>query len=260
MNTKYKAKIINAGGWTNYDKCSLRISVGGKYHEGDKFEATIDLVNKRFRHCHIFILDSIKRHNFVVEHNCSPDEAYKLARQEGQQWLFRNQRALEKLEIPYEITHWDDWLNKPRFKDYRRMVQLMFNHDPDFKEAVLSEADGFVERRLAGGFIDQDQQQALHTKSIDYLLEEIAVFPIVTEEENAIELYPGKELQATKLIREKNIQGAPKGLYNRAFTRIDFNRRKGLPQPANRKYTFEDLQMARKAKMPQPPLQKPEIF
>ncbi len=37
-------------------ECSLTISVGQEYHEGNKLLATINAINKAFKCCHVMIL------------------------------------------------------------------------------------------------------------------------------------------------------------------------------------------------------------
>ena len=47
--------------------CILPISVGQQYHEGDKFAATIELINVTFGECTIVIADTLGRHTALRE-------------------------------------------------------------------------------------------------------------------------------------------------------------------------------------------------
>ncbi len=48
-----------------------------------------------------------------------------------------------------------------------------------------------------------------------YLLEEIAVFSLMYEQQEAIDIYPGTAIFAALVFQDKDTKGAPSGLGNR---------------------------------------------
>src|SRR5262245_12863207 len=78
-------------------QCLLTISVGQEVHEGEKFIATVDLVKSHFASCIMLVDDTLQRHTMILNLDVSADEYRDIARQEGDQWLQRNQEFYQSL-------------------------------------------------------------------------------------------------------------------------------------------------------------------
>jgi len=56
---EYKVMVKSGAAWRDYDTARLEISVGQPYHEGAKFEATVDWVKHRFSHSIVSVNDTL---------------------------------------------------------------------------------------------------------------------------------------------------------------------------------------------------------
>ena len=61
-----RKKFINSS-------CILPVSVGKKFHEAEKFEATLQLINRTFKHCSIMIDDTIQRYTLSLSDDSNDD-------------------------------------------------------------------------------------------------------------------------------------------------------------------------------------------
>lgn len=146
----------------NSAKVILAISVGQKYHEGEKFEATIDLVNRsKFEQCSIMVADSLQRYNLCIDGGDDIETAHIEANKWGDEWLKRNFAIYSRLQMPYEIIRWDTWLNHPDYKKHREAVNYLYDHDEDYRQAFARSIDKFLTRY-------QKHAQELGRKQIDY--------------------------------------------------------------------------------------------
>ncbi|MBN1684433.1 MAG: hypothetical protein JW855_03230 [Gammaproteobacteria bacterium] len=112
-----RAKFIGAGHLKHefpHSTCIVPISVGQEYHEGEKFEAAIDLINRsQFKTCTIMVCDLLQRHNLqIYDENLDDKTASEKMVQEGKAWLERNNEYINRLEIPHFVDTWDTWLKK----------------------------------------------------------------------------------------------------------------------------------------------------
>ncbi|MBB72615.1 MAG: hypothetical protein CMF50_09480 [Legionellales bacterium] len=180
----------------------LLISPGQEYHEGEKFKATVELLNRSgFAKCHVMVGDTNYRHTLQIEHK-SPNDCYWRAKIMGQHWVARNSNILQQLAIPYEIFHWDRWLCHPRYNDYKQQVDNLFDNEPSFREAFLFSANKFV-RRFCNADID------IHfaiQQSLEYLKEECAVImPLWAELGYQHIVYPGNMLKAMETTYQQTV-------------------------------------------------------
>ena len=228
---RYKTVVLEGKSWKRHDHCNLSVSVGSDLHEGAKFDSTIQWINKRFKTAHIYLCDTLHRHDYVFEYCEDIEAAYNRARLEGDHWLVRNSDSLGKLTIPYNLSRWDRWLENSHYFDFHQTINYLFEHNFEFRNAVHADADRYLSSAKKQGKI-QHESNFVKSKCIDFLLEEISVFPLIHETYPGAEIYPGSELQATRLIRKKLIQGAPECFYNKGFTRIGFKRLKSSIIPS----------------------------
>jgi hypothetical protein len=110
----YKVVVKSGAAWRDYDTARLEISVGQPYHEGAKFEATVDWVKHRFSHVIVSVNDILQRFNLMFERGLSESRAMSVARHAGSEWI-RQQRPV-LLRLPgYELCRWNEWLSHPGF-------------------------------------------------------------------------------------------------------------------------------------------------
>jgi len=128
--------------------CILHISVGQEYHEGEKFIATMDLINRTFKSCTIMLCDTLQRHTLRTKNpNLSDNAIYNKALVLGDEWLARNAVAYKHLSIDFKIMRWDEWLNHPNYIKYRKQIDELYNTNVDYKNKIHSTINKFLERQ-----------------------------------------------------------------------------------------------------------------
>jgi len=165
-------------------KCVLPISVGQYYHEKEYLNATINLINKHFKECTIMVCDTLQRHTIQMLEKCSKQQAYKLAFDNGDQWIKRNQKTYEQLTIPYHIMRWDGWLHATEYKKQRTLTNNLYKTDSSFQDVANETIINFLTRK---NFPNNKNNLAY---CLEHILEECSVMPLWTTKNFSFELYP----------------------------------------------------------------------
>lgn len=174
MNEFYEIKTRPARVSLNLP-ARLPVSMNSAAHEGAGFEKICSWVDTHFKDVTIIIADTLQAHNMAGNRLA--------ARQMGDQWLTRNQDALNQISHAI-ITRWDDWLEKPEYNVARQRVERLYKEDARFKSEIDSGVARFVGKHANDGLRDQF---AIASKAL--LLEEAAV--ILADPREAVEFYPG---------------------------------------------------------------------
>ena len=173
----------------------LLVSVGAEYHEGEKFGATVDLLNRsEFGHVTVAVADTLQRHNLEVP----SARAYDRSRRLGDQWVARNRPLLDLLTAETDILRWDDALVDPRYPRALSDVRAAYTSNTRYRQAIDSTIDRFVARRDGeAGDIDDVRHRCL-----TYLLEEVPIIqPLWAAQGYDFVVYPqhiSAAMQATR--------------------------------------------------------------
>lgn len=221
---KYAVKVKNGRGWNAYKTARLQISVGQEYHEGDKFEATINWAKHRFEKTIICVNDTLQRFNFSYKTNMDTSQALFVSESEGAAWVERNKRYIEQLPN-FELYRWENWRSHPAYAAEYEYVTNLYQKDNLVKDLVLQNVLDFWKRRERKADMSGDYHFDTFKKaSIEYLLEETAVFFLMFKKERAVDIYPGSTLLPCVLAKQYCSGQELYELGERAFTRIDFSR------------------------------------
>lgn len=187
-------------------QCLLLISVGQEAHEGERFEATINLINTSFNSCIISLYDSIQRHTMALNSQKDPSFFHNTASKEGDLWLERNEKYYSKLTIPKEITRWNTWLNHPNFfKEHDKLLTLI-NDDPTYKAVFDNTIEGYLTRYCSRlddlSKFDHDRAKQI---CFNYIVEECAVLCLWPELQCQFEIYPNRHNDAIEETRARFI-------------------------------------------------------
>ncbi len=174
--------------------CLLPISVGQGYHEGEKFKATIAVVNKHFRDCHIVVCDSLQRFSIEFLEELSAPEAKIVSLARGNEWVHRNNTAISLLTIPYKISRWDDWKNHAEFQGWEQCIKNLYAVNEQYRSSINETIELFAKARQ-GVLIDSVLTQK-------YLMEECAIMSLWATLDFAFEVYPKKRRPATDFVYE----------------------------------------------------------
>lgn len=171
-------------------KCIVPISVGQTQHEGTKFKAALKLISNTFKECIIVVCDSLQKYTLAVHNHGMTEEAlYKLSLEHGDNWLRRNQGAISKLDIPYQILRWDYWLDMPEYIQYREKVDTLYDTNATCREAFDETANVFI-TNLGKKHKILDLQRAINL-SLEYLKEESALVCLWSYFGHRLFVYPG---------------------------------------------------------------------
>lgn len=172
-------------------KCLLTISVGQEVHEGDKFAATIDLVNAWFGSAILLIDDSLQRHSMALDKLQDADYFYAFSLLQGDLWLERNKPQYQRLTILQDILRWDQWLHHPHYAEQQQKIKACLAQQPDYQASFNHTIEEFLRRydtRLPGsGYVDKQRAKAL---CLDYLIEECSALCLWPELGCHFEVYP----------------------------------------------------------------------
>jgi hypothetical protein len=172
------------------------ISMDSSSHEGKKFKATLDLVDKSFKNCTILIGDTLYRHNLRREFPMlSEKDIYLKTLKLGDNWIERNQASIERLSIPYQITRWDKWVNHPDFENSLLKIKSCYNTDNHFKSNFDLAVKEYLQRGVKDNKVD-------FTACLSYLKEECAVMTLWVTNNYDFELYPSGRNKAMSITYE----------------------------------------------------------
>jgi tRNA-dependent cyclodipeptide synthase len=222
-NRKRKAKFINADKYKDEferSRCFLPISVGQPYHEGEKFAATIRLVNdSNFKECVIVVCDTLQRHTMAIfEPEMDEESLYQKALQNGDAWIERNKSTIETLTIPYQIVRWNKWLFSPLYQQKRKIIDEAYDTDAKFKQAFDDTVSQFLDRI-------KKRRKAINlsiafNKSLEYVKEECVVDVLWIKEQFSFIIYPRPRPIAKQIVFEKFIEENHEGFLGRLVVKF----------------------------------------
>lgn len=179
--------------------CIMTISVNQEYHEGEKLRAVLHSVNKQFKSCTIAVCDTLQRRSIEMLKNVSAEESYRIALQDGDEWIARHKEIIEQeLQIPYQIIRWDHWLNNAKFTENSKKVNNLFASSNNYKMLVKDTVDKFWSRQEARNNNFSRSEKAI-TNSIEYILEESACMLQWLEEGYHYDIYPPVRSEALSM-------------------------------------------------------------
>lgn len=230
---EYSVRVKTGASWQAYKTCRLQISVGQSYHEGAKFEATVNWVRERFDNVIICVNDTLQRHNTLFLDGGNESDITGQWSREGDAWIARHQDLFSTFDN-CTIRKWDDWRDREEYPSIRKQVDRFYENNDLFHNSINANVQNFWDRN-ADRF--EDHPSLDFTKfarhSLTYLLEETAVFSMMFKEVEAVDIYPGTVLLPAFLFRGNPVPGMPEGLDKGVFTRIDFKRNAQITQISN---------------------------
>lgn len=228
----YSVKVKTGSNWRDFNTCRLQVSVGQPYHEGEKFQATMNWVSERFENIILCVNDTLQRYNTLAENPAlSEDQSAVLWNKMGSEWIERNSVYFSSA-TNCTIYRWDDWILSPEYEERHNQVMNFFSTNANFRSSIQKNVMDFWHRKaMKDGQHSIESQLSFIQQSERYLLEETAVFAMMFQKHNAVDIYPGTTLLPATLFRGNPVPGMPEGLDKGAFTRIDFGRNQQKIRP-----------------------------
>ena len=224
----YRVRVNSCPDWVAYPSCTLGISVGQPYHEGDKFAATVEWAARHFEHIRVDVSDTLQRHRLIGEGGPA-EEAARASLREGDRWIARAMPVLGDCGKPYTIVRWNEWLRHTDFPVVHAAYSRLARSDAVLSAAIAADIDGFIARQVkhGGGVADMS---AVRAASRAYLIEELAAITLQGRAQRSARIYPGPELASFHVLRSGRVAGAPVGLERDYYVHVNLERRKA-PAP-----------------------------
>lgn len=221
---KFARAYNNPTGWPSRAGGSgyMGISIGSRNHTGGCLLQTVNWVNdiSGFNKIRIGLSDTLNRFTIMTDKVLSEGEARQECIAQGDVWLKDNRSVIERLKIPHEIIRWDYWesTRPDAVVKNRQCYKRAFFENPVFREAVLTDMDNFSMRRygIPLSKIDMSTGQ----KFLDYLIEELAVYEEIYRDYPNTTIYPGKQLECARVLREGLLPGLSETFQHTKFERL----------------------------------------
>lgn len=198
---EYKAKILGSHSLSLRNKnIVLPISVGQEYHEGEKFAATIRLVEKtQCASCSILVADELQRYNYLDD--ATRAQATANTYLEGTRWLDRNTKFLTQLTIPPTIIRWKECIQHKEFSASHQLINKLIMTNKSYRVALENDINEFINRKNIFELQSNHDNKKLVQSCQHYLVEETAVLLsyFVDAKFDCI-LYPSKMPQSIEVI------------------------------------------------------------
>lgn len=211
----------------------LQVSMGIEKHTGEKFLTLCEWSARRFDQTTVIVSDSLQRHNLMYLEDIGMEEAYNKARAIGDQWIEDNKDALELLGNSGRITRWDDWLVHPDFKRNLLEIHQKYRENRHFRRALNIRIYHMWAQKHESDPVTypEERKQRYFEQSLNYLLEEAAIFPIMTEE-YAIDVYAGTWFSKFFDALKEDVSDRLRNIIDKSMCyEIDFVKRKSNAQP-----------------------------
>lgn len=208
---------INAkAAWRSHSSFMLGISMGSQNHEGEALEAIVDRINSGgFSTGVLDLADTLNRYRYIADGR-SEQEAIDISRTEGDEWLRRNADILSRLKVPATVHRWDEWLNHPKYPEAINKIRGLYASSHVLRDALNTDIDNFYVRNYGTTNVSEERRAL----SAEYYMEELAVAAIMLETKPSLVMYPGKQLNCFRLIRDGKIPDAPPSLSSSSFSRL----------------------------------------
>ena len=208
----YKVKVLSNAVWRKFKSARLDVSLQNTKQIGEKFETALLWAIDNFEHVEISLADTLQRHTFSADYNVDIEKSNNMTIREGDVWIDYHRDLLEKHNIP--VIRWNERISHVDFEQYHQMVRELYLTNLEFKKLVNDDCNSFIQRR------SYSENKRLFV--LNYILEEQAVFAMLSQKENSIGIYPGSILGCYRG------QNRPELFKNTEFCKIDFLRNKKL--------------------------------
>lgn len=200
----------------------MGISLHSHNHQGAGLKAMIAWVNEqgRFDRFRIGLSDTLNRHNYVMEDGLSYAKAHEKAARAGEAWLDENSVTLSNLQMPFELVRWDHWLDNhaAEVEEYRNAFYHAFQTNDVLKAALTEDVSKYFQRRHGLELAAADPDKV--SLSLEYLIEELAVYSAIFKDYPSTALYPGKQLKCFEVLRDGLVSDVPPYIQQSKFIRL----------------------------------------
>ena len=198
------------------NKCYLGISLANPVFDEKNLNALLLWASEHFRKCLVVIGDDLCRFNQKILYGFGDDEALNAARELGDVFIENNLAVFKQFDQDVvQISRWADHIECDMYSKSSEQLESIFVNEPEFRSMIEIDAVSFVKRQKKHNteFVVGDDEAI--NLCCQYLLEEIAVFSVLSQQGWRVELYPGSELNVLVEVAKGKYPDVPQGLKNR---------------------------------------------
>ena len=221
MSSAFATTVARTPGYVA-DQWYIPVSVGHPAFRGKKLRQLVTFVAAHARRSIFVIGDDLLRLNVMMRTGASESEALGVARLRGEQQAMSLQRERRRFpDADLALSFVRDWTSRSSFLPYRLALERMSQTNSSFAKAIEQCAYAYLvshqDRPLA---VSENSAMML---SREFLLEEIAVFTILSHEGWSTEAYPGPELPVLIELAAGRYPEAPIPLQQRISIQLAFS-------------------------------------
>lgn len=200
----------------SYKRCYMGVSLDNPVFGGRSLHALLLWAVENFDQCLVVVGDYLQRINERILNGLKDDAASRAAQDAGDLFMRRVDRLLRRFPARrIHLTRWKPYLQNHQYRKSRAVLDDLFASDSDFRASVERDAFAFTRRQTRRNRPLAVPLEDAIDLSCRYLLEEIAVFNILSEQGWKVELYPGPELSVLVDIAKGSYMHVPRGLKER---------------------------------------------
>ncbi|MCX4638462.1 tRNA-dependent cyclodipeptide synthase [Streptomyces platensis] len=194
-----------------HSSCFLGISLENSSFRPAKVRSMAQWISRRFPRCTVLVGDSIHRITVESTRGLRPPEALAEALRLGREFIDDQAQIFhefqERTDFTFincsEVQTWDS------YQSYHRMLRDYFGQDARFRTSLEAFGRGYHSKN-SGGAPEAELERRIQ-RSLDYFLEEFAIFCCLKDRGLPVMLYPGS-FGTLSEIAAGDHEGAPKPL------------------------------------------------
>jgi tRNA-dependent cyclodipeptide synthase len=198
-------------------KCVLGVSMSNPVFWRSSLGTMLAWMDKNFDSSLVLVGDYLQRFNEQIANGNQADLAIESAMRKGDLFETKlNQYLPEYANEKFHIARWKPFHENANFHKHKTVLDKIYNSNLAVKTSIDNTAKLFVSQKQDRLDFKVSEEEAVRL-SVEYLLEEMAVFSILIDEGWDVVLYPGAQLPLLMEIAKGEFDGVPnslnKGIY-----------------------------------------------
>lgn len=145
----------------------------------------------------------------------------------GDKWLASNMSIIRQYkDFVYKVFRWDECINQPAFSTTYDLLQLYYQDDNGFKEAIDKDVKVFTKRQMKNN--SELDIKLLQDNSRNFLIEEAAYYILTGRKYSPARLYPAEDNNTFQYLRLDKTPFELKGFENSPHVRVVLNRKPSM--------------------------------
>lgn len=223
---KYRVRIENV---TPSDKklklserkrCVLGVSMSNPVFWRSSLGTMLAWMDNNFDSSLVLVGDYLQRFNEQISNGNESGLAIEAAMQKGDLFQEKLNQYLPKLNAEnFQIARWKPLYDSADFRKHKTVLDEIYNSNLEVKQSIDETAKFFVSQKQDKVDFKVSEAEAIRL-SVEYLLEEMAVFSILIDQGWDVVLYPGAQLPLLMEIAKGEFQGVPNSLNKGVYVEL----------------------------------------